>query len=88
MTTAVRARLTRIAVVVGVVLFDAWQIDAWYGRRRCDRRGGEPEMRDGVVVCWMHPARYRASKSLEDAGWLGRGVHAWRMRRWHFPYHR
>ena len=80
MTAGGRARLKRAAVVIAVMLFDAWAIDAWYGRRRCDRRGGEPEMRDGVVVCWMHPARYRASKSLQDAGWLARALHAWRMR--------
>jgi hypothetical protein len=81
MTAVGPRRLTRIATALGILLFDVWAMDSWYGRRRCERRGGEPEMRGAVVVCWMHPAKYRASKSLEDAGWLGRALHAWRMRR-------
>ena len=72
--------LRRGVLVIAVLVFDLWAIDVAYGRRRCERRGGQPEMRDGVVVCWMHPARVHGSKSLEDAGWLGRALHAWRMR--------
>ena len=34
-------------------------------------------MRDGVVVCW-NPFKGVGSKSLTDAGWLGRALHAWR----------
>jgi len=34
------------------------------GRRRCERRGGEPEMRDGVVVL---PARVREKLRVEGS---------------------
>jgi hypothetical protein len=75
-TSAGRALLKRDALVVAVLVFDLWAIDVAYGRRRCDRRGGVPRMRDFVVVCYN-----TGHKSLEDAGWLGRAIHAWRMRR-------
>lgn len=73
-----RGTLLRRAVAVAAVLvFDLWAIDVAYGRRRCDRKGGVPRMRDFVVVCYSD---LTGKRSLEDAGWLARGLHAWRMR--------
>jgi hypothetical protein len=42
-TPAARARRSRIAILAGVALVDAWQVDAWYGRIRVDvERKREP----------------------------------------------